>query len=153
MKKDYIRDYATEAFRFWASCGCPSMAQATERLRERVMKENADKPERAVIIAEEAVAAAQGELLDIMAVNETMRLLTEYGRSDIAQAVAAVYCYDSKRKVSRGEITRRVVKHSLACHMSERNVYRSLAKARALFASLRGLRCDVGIEELLLRLK
>lgn len=149
MKKDYIRDYVTEAFRFWAASGCPTYKQAADRIYEKVLRENEGDPERAVVLAEKAVTDASPELLDILAATDTLKLLTEHGRPDIAQAVVAVYCFDSKRRVRRGEISRRVVQFSMAAHVSERSVYRDLAKARALYASIRGLRCDAAIEEVL----
>lgn len=149
MKKDYIRDYATEAFRFWASCGCPTYKQAADRIYERTLDENSSDPERALELAERAVSEAQPELLDILAVTEVLRLLSEYGRHDIASAVVAVYCVSSKRRARRGDITRRVVEFSMNAHMDERTVYRYLAKARALFASMRGLRCDAPIDALI----
>ena len=68
MKKDYIRDYATEAFRFWASCGCPTYKQAADRIYERTLGENSSDPERALELAEMAVNEAQPELLDMWAV-------------------------------------------------------------------------------------
>ena len=153
MKKDYIRDYATEAFRFWAASGCPTYKQAADRIYERTLKAYEGAPDEAIIVAERAVSDAAPELLDILAATDTLRLLTEYGRPDIAQAVLAVYCFDSRRRVRRGEISRRVIEFSLSSHVSEATVYRYLAKARALFASVRGLRCDAPIEALLGTLK
>lgn len=142
LKKDYLRDYVTDAFRFWAVSGFPTYDAAKKAAYEKALTEyTGDDPEKAVLYAEEFIDTQSPELLDIFAASETIRLLKEYNRSDVAEAVMSVYCVShGEEKLNRGEISRRVTAFSLSYHAGEATVYRWLRYARALFASLRGLR-------------
>lgn len=116
MKKDHIRDYATEAFRFYARMGCPTYKEA------------------------EAATRSAAELYDIVAVGETLKRLECGDKTYIARAVKVVYFVKPDKPLGSGDIEARVTRQSLLAPASERTVYRWLAEARRTFAEIRGLR-------------
>lgn len=141
MKKDFVRDYATEAFRLYAKMGKPTYDAARRMISDAALKDSEFKnPETANIKAEGALEKHAPILLDILAVEKTMELLKSGGKGHIARAVEEVYFTDPSRTTRRGDISARVRRHSLDAFVSERNVYSWLKEARLLFASVRGLR-------------
>lgn len=148
MKKDHVRDYATEAFRYYAFLGKPHKEDLEQKYyneaKEEFKKEHSEvkgtgifKPTEAQIIyAESKVRERQGELWDILAVEKTLAQLKPWER----QAVEIVYFEHAHRAIKKGEISERVVKASLYIPTDERTVYRYLKKARNIFAYERGLR-------------
>ena len=143
MKKDFVRDYATAAFRLWAIRGCNTYEQEMERIEKRA-KENAKDadPGKAVAFAQAELVKRVAELYDIMACDEAFHILEKQGKEIICDAVKAVYMVDPRREPKRDEIAKRVLRFALDTPASERQVYRWLAEARNLFAALRGLRVD-----------
>lgn len=146
MKKDHIRDYATEAFRYYSYLGKPSYESLKDKYNKEALEEyqqthekgtGIGKPtEAAVIYAETAVRQKQGELWDILAIEKTLVQLNVYEK----KAIDIVYFLHGYRSYKRGEISERVQKASLEIPADIRTVYRYLYKARMIFAYERGLR-------------
>ena len=113
MKKDLIRDYATEAFRTYARLGCPSSTVST---------------------GDAALDA------DITAVQRTLRQIVADGGDGIVAAVRAVYFTAAEREIAKGDISARVERFAAEYYVSVRSVYGWLQKARLRFAKERGLR-------------
>lgn len=151
--KDHIRDYATEAFRFYARCGKPSYDELKARIvteayetskREIVHSGNVAKPtEFAVINAQNALDERQGELLDILAVERVMKIVD----AEMRKVLDIVYFTDPDQDLQKGDVSARVHKAELEIPASEHTIYRRLAKARELFAAERGLRFRYKIPE------
>lgn len=117
MKSNY-RDYATAAFRYWASAGCPAEGDVRKY-----------------------ASRGRGAMADLMACARCMELWRKE-KPWFADAVTAVYLADPGRVLGRGDISALVVKFSLAYPASERSVYGWLYGACADFATERGLRVD-----------
>lgn len=148
VKKKNTMDYATAAFRFWARRGCPSYEEARERIYSKAMRraEGAD-PEQAVLFAEREVDRAGAELCDILACDIVFREFERTGNELVCQAVREVYMVQPFRELRANDITHRVLAFALKVPLSERQVYRYLARARQAFAMVRGLRQDDDEEE------
>jgi hypothetical protein len=148
MKKDHVRDYATEAFRYYAYMGKPHKEDLEQKYYDEAKQEytrqysevkgtGISKPvEQMIMYAEGRVREKQAELWDILAVEKTMQQLTFYERA----AVDIVYFQEPHRAVKKGDIRDRVIQASLHIPADERTVYRYLRKARLIFAYERGLR-------------
>lgn len=148
MKKDNIRDYATEAFRFYASCGKLTADEIMQKIREDIYTESAgeflvsvsgnysDAVAHAMMKAEDAIKEMEFEIRDILAVEKTLKRLTAYER----KAVEIVYFTDPEKELGKGEISDRVHQAEFAIPASERSIYGWLARARRVFAEERGLR-------------
>lgn len=148
VKKDNIRDYATEAFRFYAACG----RLTSEQLKKKVYDEiyTASKKEHyrsgsgmpsdvtayAVMNAEDAIKSMQAEFEDIIAVEKTILRLNKHER----RAVEIVYFTDPKKDLEKGDISDRVHRAELEIPASEKSIYRWLKTARMIFSKERGLR-------------
>lgn len=142
MRKDFTRDYATAAFRLWASMGCPTYEEALAEIKKRALARagNVD-PLKALAYAEAEIDKRSAELCDIMACEETFAVLDE-NRKYISNAVREVYMIDPAREVRSGELSARVRRYARIVPASERQVYRWLSQARKLFCAFRGLRID-----------
>ena len=148
--KDYLRDYCTEAFRFYASNGKTAEEYKNEiynkALEEYTRHEEKGSgiscpTEAAIIAAENKVIEMQAEIKDVEAVEMTMAEIASECRShDIGQAVKIVYFKDPDKELKPGDISSRVHVAELNIPASERSVYYYLKKARTLFAEHRGLR-------------
>ena len=148
MKKDNIRDYATEAFRFYAACGKLTSAELEQMVRDCIYQQSkrevlrsgngmpSDATAVAVMKAEDAVQDLQAEMMDIIAVEKTLMRLNEQQR----KAVEIVYFTDAEKDLEKNDISNRVHKAELYIPASEQSVYRYLKKAREIFAEERGLR-------------
>lgn len=151
MKKDHIRDYATEAFRFYANVGI-STIEYKEKVRREAMdaivkRESAPKvggsPTEALLIyGEKAVEEKLSEIEDLEAVEKTLKEFEAkiYGKTVILPLIEMVYFTECDREIRRGEIRDRVVKACTNLSISESTAYRYLKKARLLFAHNRKLR-------------
>ncbi len=143
MKKDFIRDYATAAFRLWALRGCPTYEQAAERIKNSAYKKiNTTEPKEIIRFIQAELDKRGAELCDIMACEDTFRALEESGKSYICEAVKAVYMENPQHELKSDEITKRVLWVAQNMPASERQVYRWIAEARNLFALSRGLRVE-----------
>lgn len=154
MKKDITRDYATEAFRFYAACGRPTYEELKQRIyddilakekREAIKATGKNKPpsnpvESANIKAEEEYERRSAELLDVLAVEKTMEILMRGCKNETIKCVEDVYFTEPQRPLKRGEIQERVQQAAQTLFLDERSIYRRLRDARQLFSSLRGLR-------------
>ncbi len=147
MKKDHIRDYATEAFRYYSFMGKPHKEDLEKKYYQEALEEyqrrqqsggtGISKPtEQAVMYAEGILRQKQAELWDILAVEKTMMQLHVWER----QAVEIVYFPHAQRDMQKGEIDNRVQEAVIKIPAGERTVYRYLKKAREIFAYERGLR-------------
>lgn len=148
MKKDNIRDYATEAFRYYAACGRKTAEECKEQVKEMIYEQSSreivrsgsgtysDSTAYSAMAAEDATCEMAAEFLDIIAVHKTLMQLNEHQRA----AVEIVYCADAKMELQKGEISKRVHKAEMEIPASEQSIYNWLRKARKIFASERGLR-------------
>ncbi|MDD3393797.1 MAG: hypothetical protein PHG19_04035 [Anaerotignum sp.] len=148
MKKDNIRDYATEAFRYYAACGMKTSGELKQQVKERIYEQSkreifrsgsgthSDNTAYAVMKAEDEILNMQADILDIIAVEKTMRQLSKYQR----QAVEIVYFVEADKELTRNDISQRVHKAELTIPAEERTIYRWLSRARKIFARERGLR-------------
>lgn len=114
--KDHTRDYATEAFRFYARMGCPTYDDLKQQLfdaaltaskREITRSGNISKPtEYAVINAERSLEERKGELLDILAVERVMMVVDLSTR----QAIEIVYFADADKPLQKGDVSMRCIR-------------------------------------------
>lgn len=161
--KDYLRDYATAAFRFYASKKMTAEQykkkiynEALEQQRKLEKESGISCPtEAAIIRAEAAVNEKLAEIRDMEAVELTLAELNgdsdfyentlrscRHERREIVQAVEIVYFADPEKELESGDIYNRVHKAEINIPASERSIYYYLKKARLLFAENRGLRTD-----------
>lgn len=142
MKKDFTRDYVTEAFRLYAKLGSPTYEQARQKIYEDELSKVSSfvPPDEAIIYAEQATEKQTPYLLDIMAVDKTIELLEQGEKTHIIAAVKAVYFAYPQQPIRKGDISERVRRYSIQCPTDERTVYRWLKEARLLCAAVRGLR-------------
>lgn len=150
--KDYLRDYATAAFRFYAKNG-----MSAEKFKQKIYFETLDemkrkeayvksgisKPtEEALIKAEKAVNERISEILDMEAVDKVLAELEARHKVEVLKAIEIVYFKDSDSELQLGDIKDRVIKASIEIGTSDRNIYRWLKQARELFSYQRGLRVN-----------
>jgi hypothetical protein len=149
--KDHIRDYATDAFRYYARLGRPTYEElrlaiynaaleSSRREIEHVQEPLPDPTAAAVANAQRALDEREGELRDIDAVCRTIEIMQHEGRQDCLLALEYVYFAAPDQPLERGDITDRVHSASINIPVSERSVFYWLSKARMLFAIERGLR-------------
>jgi predicted RNA-binding protein with EMAP domain len=148
--KDYLRDYATAAFRFYAKNGRSAdkyreqiYNQALEEInrRETLVKDGISKPtEAAIMAAEKAVNEKIAEIKDMEAVEKVIAEFKSSWKSHIVHAIELVYFKDAENDMSIGDIQDRVIAAAVEISASERSVYYWLREARELFALNRGLR-------------
>lgn len=141
MKKDFTRDYVTEAFRLYAAMGKPTYEDAKATIyKAELMNYKSFDPATAVQQAEIAVEKKEPMLLDILAVEKTIELLERGKKPHIIAAIKEVYFAYPLQPLRKGDISGRVRRYSLQCPTDERTVYRWLKEARLLCAAIRGLR-------------
>jgi hypothetical protein len=148
MKKNHIRDYATEAFRFYARTGSSAKHkqkiwdEAIAAQRKRDGSGTGGSPtEAAITYAEARVADAQAELADLEAAEKTLIILeNSYSGYDMVKALRMVYMADPDKDIERGDIQERTHRAELIIPASERSIYGWLSKARYIFTQERGLR-------------
>ena len=145
MRKDHVRDYATEAFRYYAKIGKTAeqlkndigMAILEERTNRVISTNGLNSPtEYAILKKEQIINSLQAEIADIEAVDKTLHMLDRDSRI----AVQIVYFTDADKILERDDISMRVHKAELTIPCSDRQVYKLLKKARNKFADERGLR-------------
>lgn len=133
MRKKLYRDYAIQAFVFWAREGCPDEEGYMARIEQEA--EGHRDPEK-------YIASRVAEVYDIAACCEVFERFKEAGRGEICDAVRAVYMAEPSRKPKREEISARVIAFSFDAPASERSVYGWLEKALREFARCRALRVE-----------
>ena len=115
MRKDSTRDYITTAFKLYAAL---------------------DKPDRTKIEQSQFDNAVKQ---DLTAVYQTMDLLYSSGKSDICNAVEAVYFFNPTKDFKRNEISNRVLAYAHEHFTSDSIVWKWLKEARTICAIYRGL--------------
>lgn len=141
MKKDLIRDYATGAFLYYASVGCPTLEEYEKSIKDKVNESLAYMPPAVIYLRAIAAVNIKKPLRDdIRAINQMFDLLEENKKNYIAHAVRCIYMTNPPKELSfkKGEIQDRVRAYMSQEHLGERTVYRYLKHARQLFAILRG---------------
>lgn len=143
MKKDHIRDYATEAFRFYAKSG--GKEAYLNRLMEDISKSKGNgicNPTEAVLVSKEKIMESRAaEFADIEAVDRVLAILVKSCQGNyIRKAIEMVYFKDCRKNTEKGEISKRIHYAEIHIPASERQIYYWLKKARTLFAEERGLR-------------
>lgn len=146
MKKDHIRDYATEAFRYYASLGRPTYEELKKFYYKKAMDEYVKGHERGslvskptenqIIYAENRLQEKMAELQDILAVERTLKQLHDFE----TEAIETVYFVNPSKPIKKNEISERVLSCSNDLYCDVRSIYRYLSKARMIFAYERGLR-------------
>lgn len=146
MKKDNIRDYATEAFRYYAAIGKPTYRTLKAQLLYEVMEQyqkvhekntGIGRPtEAAVLYAEEQLQKRNAELLDILAVETVYNDAND----DVKEIIEIVYFDEPKKPLKKGDISARVCKASMNTYKAPSKVYAALKAVRIRFAEERGLR-------------
>ena len=121
MKKDIKKDEIARQFRKYARFGLD---------REGL------NPLRVCRIIEVCFSSEKTRL-DMLAVNDTMRLLELNGEDECAAAVRAIYFATSSRRLAKNEITLRTRRYASENYCDERTVYRRLAHARELYQRVR----------------
>ena len=148
--KDYTRDYATEAFRFYAKIGKPKFEQLKKEIYNQALEvskgegiktNNICSPtELAVMKAEQAVLEKKAELEDILAVEKTLNNMKELRGEVVKKAIEIVYFTDAEKELKKGDIEQRVAYASVELNADRATIYRWLGAARKLFCNERGLR-------------
>ena len=123
MKKTNFRDYAVQAFRYYALCGRPT-ADQLHTLRNQAPED------------------MRGALEDLEAVH---RVITHLRTAELDGAIKLktleiVYMSNPWRYPGRNELTERARAASSTLYTSESQVYRHLHRIRELLARERGLR-------------
>lgn len=140
MPKDHIRDYATEAFRFYARWGDKEtyVKYLVADLQRQKGTGLCSPTEAALMHKEQVMREHYAEIADLDAVGTALKILDR----DVRQAVEMVYFFKPYEDLEWGDIKDRV--HYAELHMpaSESSIYRWLAKARRVFAEERGLRVN-----------
>ncbi|ACL77345.1 hypothetical protein [Ruminiclostridium cellulolyticum] len=143
MKKDHIRDYATEAFRFYAKSG--GKESYIKYLMDDIIKSKGNgvcNPTESTLISKEKIMETRAaEFADIEAVDRVLAILVKsYQGNYIRKAIEMVYFKDCWKNTEKGEISKRIHYAEIHIPASERQIYRWLKRARILFAEERGLR-------------
>jgi hypothetical protein len=148
--KDYLRDYSTAAFRFYALNG-----KNTDKYRRKIYEdalENYTKKQRGsrgisspteaeIIAAETAVEEKIAAIKDMEAIELVIAELMCYMfQKDIVRAIEHVYFKNPDKELKKGDIHIRVNIAAVDISASENTIYKWLKKARDLFALRRGLR-------------
>ena len=119
LKKEIIRDLATNALRTYAYLNRPTARELKERIKRKGLEEASFRP----LIA------------DIKAVNKTLKYLKANEENKIIlEAVEAVYFTRPKEKLNRTEIINRCGIFAVKKEISERKVYNYLKTARRIYA-------------------
>ncbi len=75
--------------------------------------------------------------LDMLAVYDTLRLLTASGYPECADAIREVYFDRRPRRLRKNDITHRVRRHAFERSFDERTVFRQLSRGKELYRYLR----------------
>lgn len=83
------------------------------------------------------VTSCRAAALDMLAVYDTLRLLSASGQEEAARAVRAVYFRGAAQRPHKNDVTYRIRRLAFELHCDERTVYRRLETARRLYTTLR----------------
>lgn len=120
MNRDNISDYVISMFRFYASSGEPDVLK----------------------ISQLQTTLPSADIHDLKAVAETLCVLEKEGNTETVREIREVYFVRPQQHLRKGEITQRIVSYSLKYYISERTVWRNLARARRRCAEKRNLRIN-----------
>ena len=138
MTKDHIRDYATDAFRFYARWG--GKDNYIKALLADLQRQKGNgvcfPTEAALVHKEQIMKEKHAEIADLDAVEMVLQICDR----DTCRAIEHVYFKDCDKELEWGDITRRVHYAEIHIPASQAQIYRWLKKARILFAEERGLR-------------
>jgi hypothetical protein len=81
-------------------------------------------------------------LLDVLAVNETIKKLKKEKKGYLVKAIEGVYFTLPDDDLKKGELNMRVLNMAFKLNTTENTIYRWLREARTQFALSRGLRPD-----------
>lgn len=85
----------------------------------------------------EMLCVSRRSRLDMLAVYDTLRLLTLNGEDETIEAVSRVYFDGTAYRLTKQEKGARVLRLAQAQHCDDRTVYRRLEKARSLYIKVR----------------
>ena len=150
MKKNHLRDYATNAFRLYAAEGRPTHDELRERIFQRILTEItppevsgggiSNPTEQQIMTAQKRLDDYEAYLQDIAAVERTVGMLQNKPEGKIIlDCLAAVYFKDPQEPLRRGDIHDRVLQAARSLYISVETVYRMLRKAVQIFSLERGL--------------
>lgn len=117
MKKNNIRDYATEAFRFYA-----------RRIK--------------IQCADDMHSLSDNALKDIEAVQKVLDEFDTHREPYAVDIIKSVYFVKAEYPLHRLDISNRVIQTAFVYKTNERKVYKILKEARERFAYHRGLRLE-----------
>lgn len=141
MAKDNIRDYATDAFRFFARWG--GKQNYVDHLLQDLQRQKGTGPcsptEAQLLHKERILKEKYAEIADLEAVEMVLQVCRRY-YPEVHKAVELVYFQQPDKELEWGDIKQRVSQAEAKIPASERQVYYWLRKARMLFAEERGLR-------------
>lgn len=150
LKKDNIRDYATEAFRYYAKTGKTAEEIRNDiglmllESRKKTSKGcNIGNPTECVVMKkEQLIIDLRAEIDDIEAVDRTLMRLRASKDRDAIKAIEIVYFTEPNKELEKNDISYRVQKAMLTIPCSDRTVYYILSRVRRIFAEERGLRIN-----------
>jgi len=154
MKKKHFRDYATEAFRFWARHGLLDKYDHAEAYKQALWDEEIEAQhkaegrggignpsEAAIVRAELRLEQEAAQISDLQAVDMTMAMLKNHPSAPcISKVLQMVYMERPAEEIRRGEIQARVLHAADTLGVGESTIYMWLAHCRYVFAHERGLR-------------
>ena len=136
--KDHLRDYCTDAFRFYARWG--GRQNYIDNLLADLKREKGtgvcSPTESELMHKERVMKEKHAEIADLDAVEFVLRVADR----DVRRAVELVYLDRPHDELEWGDIKERVHYAEIHIPASERQVYRWLKEARMMFAEERGLR-------------
>ena len=133
MKKDNIRDYAVDAFRYFAALKCAPTKEAVRFALQKRHLTQGGKPKDC--------RALEAELQDMYAVVNTIKVIETLENSlEVLQTLTNVYLSNPGELFKRGEIESRILYTTFKANISTATAYRYLALCRRIFAEERGLR-------------
>lgn len=145
MSRDYLRDYSTEAFRFYAREG------SLEKYKQKLLKEIASskdkgsgisKPTEAQMIKKEKILEdKKASIKDMQAVEDTISSF-KLSNPFTYRTIEEVYFIRPNEDLYKGYIQDRVIAASINLNSDIRTIYSHLRKARLLFCINRGLRVE-----------
>lgn len=116
-KKDNVRDYVVSMFRYYSALGQPNSEQINN-LRTQI---------------------STAAILDLIAVDNTLRLLKSKRKENIICAIENIYFIEPNRNLRKNEISQRVIKFSIENYISEQTIWLWLKQARRICAEQRNL--------------
>ncbi len=140
MKKDNIRDYAVDAFRYFSTLRC---APTKEAVRFALQKQYLTQGNKRA-----ARFLPKAELQDLYAVVDTIDAIRSLENgAEILETLSNVYFTNPSQNIKRGEVENRILYTTFKTNISTATAYRHLALCRRIFAEARGLRYSYTYQE------